>query len=136
MIENLINPNRAAFYSLLFGPGAGQFLTNRPFRGLIYFSVFTVSLVTFIQRFLEVIEQYKGKLFTGNAEQLAQVLPQFMDSCFHLDMGNTANLMMILWAISIIDAWITARGDKASKLQDINLLYQGEPTEIEDKSEK
>lgn len=98
-------PRKAAMYSLLFGPGAGQFLVGRKLRGTLFVSIFLVSLLQMVYELTKVMLKHWAVL----SQQVNQETVQsFIREALTTDAGPLANLVVILWIISIVDAWVMA----------------------------
>ena len=108
MAEDFPSPRRAALYSLLLGPGAGQFYTRRYFRGTVFLATFLYSLGTLLVLFWRVCGEFAPRIQAGDQAALFA----FVDRALKLNAGQHANVFLVVWLLSIVDAYVTARAER------------------------
>lgn len=105
------DPRRAALYSLLLGPGVGQFYTGRHLRGAIFFSTFVYSFGSLLYLVLKVYGEFAARINAGDQAALFA----FIDRARALNAGQFANAFLVIWILSTVDAYVTAKAIRRAR---------------------
>lgn len=106
MIENTVkSPAKAAFYSLIFGAGAGQIYNGQTKKGVFMIVLFLGSVCYLTYLILTIYFKYWPRVIAGDLSVAAEFV---RDLRSNEAIAANSSFAAILWIISMIDGYVSA----------------------------
>ena len=106
MSENTVkSPARAAFYSLIFGAGAGQIYNGQTKKGVFMIVLFFGPICYLTYLILTIYFKYLQRAIAGDLSVIAEFI---RDVRSNEAIAANSSFAGILWIISMIDGYVSA----------------------------